>query len=268
MNKYELAKQITARRKAQFVRECKAAEGTKQVAELAKALAIETAKKQHWDVKTAQDLRDNLYAVGEAVWHMDKAETVQEYLVSYMNWKFKTYSKLNDTGAIGDAIETAVHLLACREIWRTKIQNLHVSVIGRTDVKIGGRRFEVGHNAKVWADSTEDEIMAGPFDGVIYGMIDNETVEQIAEIMEKDLAKGVTELANMLYVFTDKYEFLRFMQEDLGRSATIKYRKDLDCMITVYNGSKQNAFNKGVEEKRFPNLTEYMKALGKNDYLV
>ena len=264
--KYNDTKKITARRKAKFVRDCKDAKGKMDLLELAKELAKETDAKAKLD-GTVKDLTLAMYACGLAVWNMEQAQTVEEYMIGYMRWKFTTFDKLNDTGAIGDAIETAIHLIAMRKRWRTQKRHLHVAMIGNTDVKLGGVRFEAGHNAKLWADSNMDDAMAGPFDGVIYGMIDNDEVKQIAKLMRTDLPKGLTELANLMYVFEDKNEFLEVMQNDLGRSETINYREDLDQMVTIYNPSKQKAWIDRMEGGEFPTLTEYMKALGDNDWL-
>ena len=109
--------------------------------------------------------------------------------------------------------------------------------------------------------------MNGPFDGVIYGMFDVADITEIGHRMRVDLAKGVTELANLLYVFTDKADFLQVMQNDLGRSETLKYREDLGVVITVHNPSKQKAWENRMYKSEFPTLTEYMKSLGENDYL-
>lgn len=264
--KYNDTKKITARRKARFVRDCKNATNKLEVYELAKELAKETASKTKLE-GTAKDLMLAMYACGLAVWNMEQTQTVEEYMIGYIKWKFATFDKLNDTGAIGDAIETAGHLIAMRKRWRTQIRNLHVALIGNTDIQLGGVKFEMGHNAKLWADSNMDDAMAGPFDGVIYGMIDNDEIAEIAKLMRTDFVRGLTELADMLYVFTDKNEFLEVMQNDLGRSETIKYREDLDQMITVYNPSKQKAWIDRMEGGEFPTLTEYMKGLGDNDWL-
>lgn len=264
--KYNDTKKITARRKAKFVRDCKEAGSKMEVLELAKDLAKETAKKTTLE-GTVKDLAITMYACGVAVWKLEQTETIEEWMIGYILWKLTIADKLNDTGAIGDAIETAIHLLAMRRTWRTQKKNLHVSVIGATDVRINGIRFEAGHNAKLWNDSTLEDAMAGPFEGVIYGMIDNDEIVSIVKLMRIDFVKGMTELANMMYVFTDKNEFFEVMQNDLGRSETLKYREDLDKIVTVYNGSKQNAWNRRMEGAEFPTLTEYMKALGQNDYL-
>ena len=265
-SKYNDTKKVTARRKQRFVRNCQRAQDKLEVLELAKELAKETASKTKLE-GTVKDLTLAMYACGIAVWKLERTETVEDWMINYISWKLTIADKLNDTGAIGDAIETAIHLLAMRRTWRTQKRNLHVSVIGATDVKINSIRFEVGHNAKLWNDSTLDDAMAGPFEGVIYGMIDNDEMMGIVKLMRIDFVKGMTELANMMYVFEDKNEYLEVMQNDLGRSETLKYREDLDKIVTVYNGSKQNAWNRRMEGAEFPTLAEYMKALGQNDYL-
>ncbi len=264
--KYSDTKKVTARRKAKFVRDCKSATSKLEVLELAKELAKETATKSKLE-GTVKDLTLAMYACGLACWKLEQTQTVEEWMTGYIHWKMVTFDKLNDTGAMGDAIETAIHLIAMRRTWRTQKKNLHVSVIGATDVQINGIRFEAGHNAKLWNDSTMDDAMSGPFDGVIYGMIDPDDLKGIAKLMRTDFVRGITELANMMYVFEDKNEYLEVMQNDLGRSETLKYREDLDKIVTVYNASKQKAWIERMEKSEFPTLTEYMKALGQNDYL-
>lgn len=265
--KYSDTKKVTARRKAKFIRDAREAKDKKEILELAKQVVREVLENGTRLESSPRDLTMALFACGRSVWEMERAETVEQYVIKYIAHKFTIFDRLNDTGAIGDAIEMIIHLIAMRKSWRTQKKNLHVTRIRDTDVKLGGVRFEVGHNAKLWADSSIDDAMAGPFEGVIYGMIDNDELMAIAELMENDFARGVTELADQLYVFTDKADYLNVMQNDLGRSETIKYREDLHQMITVYNGSKRNAWAKRMEGAEFPTLTEYMKALGDNDYL-
>lgn len=265
--KYNDTRKVTARRKAKFIRDAKSAASKAEVLELAKEVVRDVIANGAKLESNPKDLTMAMFACGRAAWEMEQAQTTEEYVIRYIRHKFTIFDKLNDTGAIGDAIEMVIHLIAMRRTWRTQRKNLHVTRIRDTDVKLGGVRFEVGHNAKLWADSTMDDAMAGPFEGVIYGMIDNDEMMAIAELMEEDFTRGITELADQLYVFTDKAEYLEVMQNDLGRSETIKYREDLDQMVTVYNGSKQNAWIKRMEGAEFPTLTEYMKALGDNDYL-
>ena len=266
-NKYSDTKKVTSRRKAKFIRDAKEAKSKNEILELAKEVVREVIENGTRLESSPRDLTMAMFACGRSVWEMERAETIEEYVIKYILHKFTIFDRLNDTGAIGDAIEMIIHLIAMRKSWRTQKKNLHVTRIRDTDVKLGGIRFEVGHNAKLWADSTIDDAMAGPFEGVIYGMIDNDELMAIAELMESDFTRGITELADQLYVFTDKADYLNVMQNDLGRSETIKYREDLDQMITVYNGSKRNAWTKRMEGAEFPTLTEYMKALGENDYL-
>ena len=265
-NKYNDTKKVTARQKARFMQDAKKATTKREVYDLAVELAKAVARKTALE-STVKDLALALYACGLAVWNMEQAQTVGEYMTSYLRWKLTVYEKLDDKGALGDVGETIVHLLAMRKQWRTKVKNLHVSAIGKTDVVINGVRYEVGHNAKTWADSSVEDAMNGPFDGVIYGMFDVADITEIGHRMRVDLAKGVTELANLLYVFTDKADFLQVMQNDLGRSETLKYREDLGVVITVHNPSKQKAWENRMYKSEFPTLTEYMKSLGENDYL-
>lgn len=265
--KYNDTKKVTARRKAKFIRDAKEAATKAEILELAKEVVRDVIANGTKLESNPKDLTMAMFACGRSAWEMEHTQTIEEYVIKYILHKFTIFDKLNDTGAIGDAIEMLIHLIGMRRTWRTQKKNLHVTRIRDTDVRLGGVRFEVGHNAKLWADSKIDDAMAGPFEGVIYGMIDNADLMDIAEVMEEDFSKGVTELADMMYVFTDKMDYLRVMQNDLGRSETIKYREDLNQMITVYNGSKQNAWNKRMEGAEFPTLTEYMKALGQNDYL-
>lgn len=264
--KYNDTKKVTPRQKAKFIRDAKAAANKLEVFELAKELAKETAKKAKLE-SSVKDLALALYACGLCVWNMERTQTAEEYVRRYFKWKSTVYTKLNDTGALGDATETGVHLIAMRKRWRTQIRNLHVAAIGTTDVQINGILFEVGHNAKLWNDSTVEDAMAGPFEGVIYGMIDNNEMTMIMELMKTDVVMALTELASLLYVFKDKNEFLEVMQNDLGRSETLKYRDDLDKIVTVYNPSKQKAWIDRMEGAEFPTLLEYMKALGDNDWL-
>lgn len=269
--KYFDTRRVTARRKAKFIRDCKAAADMPELETLANDLAAEIAKAaKDRDERLASseaEVAKAFLACGLCVFEMEKAETVADYFKGYIAWKFNSYYELNDTGAIGDAIETTVHLLAMRRFWRTNKKNLHVAAIGNTDVKINGVRFEVGHNAKLWNDATIEDAMAGPFDGVIYGMIDPDELDYIAEIMKDDFIKGISELASMLYVFEDKSDYFDFMQNKLGRSATIKYRASIDAIITVYNDSKHKAWIEAIENSDFPTLKEYMLNLSDNDYL-
>lgn len=265
-NKYTDAQKVTARKKAQFIRACEVATSKKEIYCIALTLANDVASRTTLE-GTVKELAIALYAVGLCAWKAKNAVSIEDFVTAYILWKFAMYTKLHDTGAIGDVVELIVHLVAAREQWRTQLKNLHVSALGRTDVQIGGVKYEVGHNAKVWADATIDDAMKGPFEGVIYGMISNEEMRQIATIMRMDFVRGVTEVADLLYVFPNKADFLEVMQNQLGRSATLKYRHDLNQIITVYNDSKTKAWINRMEGGEYLTLTEHMKALGKNDWL-
>lgn len=252
--------ELSSRARAWYIERAKASEDEQTVWQV----TVQTVNKR-WPTASKIDKQDTakaLYALGLAAHKLAQAETAEQAILAYAAWKARTYKVLNDKGAFGDAIETVVHLIAARKRWRTKIDQLHVTPIGKTDVRIAGHRFEVGHNAKLWADATEDDLMHGPFEGVIYGMIENSELMELMELMETEPRKALSQLADMLYVFEDKDEFLDYMNG--GRSNTIKWRADVFGAITVYNGSKANWFSKTVQA---PTLREYMLAIGDNDYL-
>lgn len=265
---YEIMKDIPARKKAEFMREARNMETKKAIFDFAKKTAIFYGEKNNWNNDELKTACLALYACGLCIFNMEHAETVFDYLVAYVSWKHRTFIKLNDYGAFGDSLETIVHLLACRKIWRTKIKNLHVTELGKTDVQINRIPFEVGHNGKTWADSTLDNPMNGPFDGVIYGVIDDTERQYIIDLFTQGkVLEGIIQASNMLYVFPDKMDYLSFMDSISKRSATIQYKKSLGRYQTIYNASKHSAFITAIESSEYMTLAEYMKTLGENDYL-
>jgi len=266
-NKFEnITKAIPARKKMEFMRNCRTMESKKAVFDLAKETAEQYQQKNNWTKEQTKKVALNLYACGFCVWQMEHAENVFDFMCSYIAWKQRTFEKLNDLGAFGDSIETIVHLVACRKIWRTSKNVLHVSAIGKTDVKINGIRFEVGHNGKTWADSELDEPMKGNFDGVIYGVFDEETTEKIISLFRcGQYMKAIKAVCSRLYVFPDKNDHLDFMQ-NISRSESIQYKKHLARYMTIYNPSKHYAFLRSIEKSGFPSLLDYMNNLGENDY--
>lgn len=264
---YTIMKAIPARKKMEFMRKAENMESKKEIFNFAKTTALFYAKKEDWTKEEKKTACLSLYACGLCVWKMKHSESVFDYIVNYIIWKQRIFEKLNDLGAFGDSIETIVHLVACRKIWRTNKKNLHVSEIDKTDVKINGIRFEVAHNGKTWAESVEDEPMEGHFDGVIYGVFDSEETENIITLFRTGkVMEGIKTVCDMLYVFPDKMEHLDFMDGISTRSATIQYKNNLGRYMTIYNPSKHNAFIKAIENSGHETLTEYMNNLGENDY--
>lgn len=267
MKDYNVMQRIPGRKKMEFMRKAEQMEGKQDIFELAKKTALFYGKKEGWNLEQTKTACLSLYACGLCVWRMNRAETIYDYIIGYINWKQRIFQKMNDLGAFGDSIETIVHLVACRKIWRTSRKNLHVSEISKTDVRINGIRYEVGHNGKTWNDSIPDDAMHGPFDGVIYGVFDAEETEIIINFFRAGKTlKGIKAVCDLLYVFPDKYAHQAFM-DSLGRSATIQYKGHLDKYQTIYNDSKRNAFIKAVENSGYLTLTKYMQALGNNEYL-
>lgn len=264
--KYNYARLIPARAKEAFMKACAEAEARDVVKELARKRAILTARDYHLTSEEAQYLYEDLYAIGIARQAQAHAETIEEYLKGYLRFKTQCYIRLHDTGAFGDLIETVCHLLAMRKRWRTQIRNLHVAAIGHTDVQIDGKRFEIGHNAKLWADRTPENAMEGPFEGVIYGMLTKEELACLIRELDRDLEAGVTAIADSMVVFEDKAEFFDLMQNRIGRTPAIVLRPDIGHCITQCNPSRINAWVKATEGQ-YPTLSEYMRSIGENDWL-
>ena len=264
---YRIMKAIPARKKMEFMRKAENMESKKEIFDYAKKTALFYADKENWTNEEKKTACLSLYACGLCVWNMKRAENVFDYIVDYIIWKQRIFEKLNDLGAFGDSIETIVHLVACRKIWRTNKKNLHVSEIDKTDVKINSIRFEVAHNGKTWAESTENEPMQGHFDGVIYGVFDTEETENIINLFRiGKVMEGIKTVCNMLYVFPDKMEHLNFMDSISTRSATIQYKSNLGRYMTIYNPSKHTAFINAIENSNYKTLSDYMNSLGENDY--
>lgn len=264
---YQIMKAIPARKKMEFMRKAGNMESKKDIFDYAKKTALFYGEKEDWTVDQKKTACLSLYACGLCVWNMNKSETVFDYIVNYIMWKQRIFEKLNDLGAFGDSIETIVHLVAYRKVWRTNRKNLHVSEIDKTDVRINSIRFEVAHNGKTWAESIENEPMHGHFDGVIYGVFDTEETERIISLFRiGSIKEGIKNVCDMLYVFPDKMEHLTFMNAISTRSATIQYKNNLGRYMTIYNPSKHTAFINAIENSNYKTLSEYMNDLGENDY--
>lgn len=268
MRNYKVTTLIPARKKTEFFREAEKAENKKAIVDLARKIGKFYAEKNNLSKEDEKTLVLSLFASGLCAWNIKHAASQYDYIVNYILWKQRVYERLNDLGAFGDSVETCVHLINCREKWRVNLKNIHVAAIGNTDIWIKGRRFEIGTNGKSWADSTEEEPMRGPFDGIIYGVISDEEKQYIIDLFRQNkVRQGLTAIAKMLYVFPEKEEFSYFM-EKVGRSASIVWKKHLNIYQTVYNPSKHSAFIEKVESENIPTLYEYIKQFGKNEFLT
>lgn len=203
---------------------------------------------------------NNLASVGFCAFHVERSiienRSVMDYLHDYLLFKFESFRVFNDFGYFGDIVETVTHLLVCEKLWRVKRENLHVSAIGKVDLKYKGEKFEIGTNGKSFLESTQSDFMSGKYTSLVYGMFDDMDKETIRQfIMENNTRKAVKTIASMLYVFENKYDFPVFM-ESISRGKTLAWKGQY--MQVVFNPSKYNAFCKAIEETDFPTLADYM----------
>lgn len=264
---YSLTSAIPARKKTEFIRFSINAEGLKPIYQKALETSRFYAIKNGWTATEEKTVARSLFACGVARYQMEQTDTVFDFIVSYVVWKAKAYKRFNDKGAFGDAIEAIVHLVACRAIWRTNKKNIHVSALGKTDVTINRKKWEVGHNGKTWADSEEENPMCGPFDGVIYGVFADTDISNIVSLfLAKRVFDAIKYVCNRLYVFPDKEEHYAFMNS-LSKGEGIQWKANIAHYQTRYNDGKHKAFKKGVKMYHVQSLREYMLSLGDNDYL-
>lgn len=266
INPYTVTKYIPAREKMNFFKDCAETENKKDIFPIVKDFAkkvfpvlpehIRTELKKNPELWKKVAL--NLYACGIARYEMEQVETWKEYMIKYATFKANTYIRLNDLGAFADVVETSLHLLVCREEWKVKIKNLHVSAIGKTDITLNGRKTEVGTNGKSWNDSRKNDPMHGPFQAVIYGVFTEEEKEQITSLfVSGEVKKALTNIADMTYYFFEKEDFCHLMNYEVSKTPGIIWKK-AGYYQTVYNGSKHSAFLRMVEKQNINSVHEVL----------
>lgn len=263
-------KTVSVRRKERFFIECGKCENLIEVVKTCKILLSEIVsdrkeKGLSTTLETATDIFNNLKATGIFQYALVHSDSIQEHTINYLKFKYNRYVN-GDRGALGDGIEAICHLVACREVWRTKKSVIHVSAVGRVDVTINGIGYEVGHNGKTWTESEYANIGKGTYAGIIYGCVSDEEMKKIILLTMKDFNNGIKALCNRLFVWQDKSDFFQYM-ENLGAGQAFQYRESIGNYVSVYNPSRLKMFRKAVKMDKITSLSEYMRGLGKNDYL-
>ncbi len=266
-----LVRFIPARAKSSFFSACRIAETKNDVFTLAKNLILSFSFPSTIQYKgivypVTNDIKKraifNLFACGECARQIALAKYWKEYMIAYANFKANTYEKLSDYGAFADLVETVCHLLVNKKVWRTNIKNLHVSAIGKIDLRYNGQKIEIGTNGKSWLESTEEDSMHGKFDSVLYGVFSEEEKESICkDFSEGKAEKAISEIAKMLYYFEDKNDFPVFVNS-ISRSSSLVWKK-AGYYQSVYNPSKHGAFVRAIEESNYPTLYDI---IGENDF--
>lgn len=271
---YQITKEIKPRQKAAFFADCKVAEKT-DIFSLSKNFLRSVAPSLSSDARKAlkkpemlKKVALNLYACGLASYEIGKAENLFDYFSSYATFKAENYVRLADYGAISDLIETAVHCIASRELWRVQLKNLHVSVIGAIDVTINRIKWEVGTNGKSFMESTPVDFMAGKYSGMIYGVFDDEEKETLCNLfINGKTFEGLTYIAKRLYVWEDKNAFVPFC-EKLARKSALEWNQAGNYARFRYNNGTDTTFRKETKAEGITTLYEYMRNLSENDFLL
>lgn len=271
---YQITKEIKPRQKAAFFADCRKAEKA-EIFSLCKAFFRSVAPSLSSDARKALKKGEmlkkvvlNLYACGLSAYEIGQAENLFDYFASYTAFKAENFVRLADYGAIADLVETAVHCIACREMWRVHLKSLHVSVVGAIDVTINRIKWEVGTNGKSFMESTPLDFMAGKYNGMIYGVFSDEEKDTLCKLfISGKTFEGLTYIAKRLYVWEDKNAFVPFC-ESLCKKSALEWNKNGNYARFRYSESTDKAFRKEVKKQEIPSLYQYMKTLSDNDFLL
>lgn len=181
-----------------------------------------------------------LLACGLALRALRKAVSLDEYMESYITYKRKAYKKLNDYGAYGDIVETLCHIAIKGYFNRARMENAHVSDIGKFDFSFDNKKVECGINGKTWREGTETNFSAGKYESVVYGMFNTEKMQDI--FSENTLQDIIINTLQNLYYFPAKDDFFRFMASAGKKSALIQYKAKIGIVQTIYNDSTEKSF--------------------------
>ena len=228
----------------------------------------ENAQKALKDKTMLKAVAKNLYAVAVSAYEIAQADNLFEYFAKYAKAKATSTLCYNDFGAVADLVETCVHCVACRELWRVKLSNLHVSEIGKIDVTINHIKYEVGTNGKTFAESSPVDFMLGKYSGLIFGVFTEEEKERLCKyfIAGKTFA-GLTFACDRLYVWEDKNAFIPFCESLCKRSA-LEWNNKGKYARFRYSESTDKAFRKAVVNHNVKSLADYMRGLSNNDFLL
>lgn len=271
---FDITKEIKPREKAAFIKKAKETE-KEDLFSLAKDFIrsvypslSERAQKALKDKAMLKAVAKNLFAVAVSAHEIAKANDLFEYFAKYAKAKATATLVYNDFGAVADLIETCVHCVACRELWRVKLSNLHVSDIGKIDVTINRIKFEVGTNGKTFAESSPVNFVAGKYTGLIYGVFTEEEKERLCKyFMKGKTFAGLTFACERLFVWEDKNAFIPFCESLCKRSA-LEWNDREKYARFRYSESTDKAFRNAVKNQKVVSLADYMRGLSVNDFLL
>lgn len=184
-----------------------------------------------------------------------KMISVRDYISLLAEHKERAYME-GDFGAFGDLFEILVRLAALPSLNLAHGAHLYVKPQEMIDITIHGVRFEVGHNGKTWTHATINDAMFGPFEGVIYGVFDNETAQDVFVMARQGrIEKAIDIISAYTGVWVDKNQFAEDMQNlyPRGKAFAIKSSK----VMSQYNAGFARRFIMAIENDEIQTLESF-----------
>lgn len=178
-------------------------------------------------------------------------------LKAYATFKKACGLNLNDYGAFGDTIETAIRVFS-KPGNLVKWSDLHVKRQTEVDITIKGIKMEVGTNGKTFLESEENSPMNGKYQKIVYGVFTKEQQENIYRLLiVGNYEEAKKAIYRRMHVF-EKDTFFECMTTKTGRGSMYQYKPSAGKWQVIYNPSKHGAFCAMVESEQIETLDQYM----------
>lgn len=189
--------------------------------------------------------------------------SLQEYMSFFAEHKQIMFYDYKDFGAFGDLHEILVRLACLPSINFAQPAHLYVkpqqTENGKAiqDIRIRDIPCEIGCNGKTWQEAIPQDFMYGNFEGVAYGMYDNDLINDIIGYCITYMPeKAIETVKNYTCIWANKYDFLHDMQNmGRGKAFAIKSEK----VITIFNPSRFGMFQNEIENSKFITLKDFLK---------
>lgn len=191
-------------------------------------------------------------AVALSFYSMEKARHDEkkpiDCLATYAAFKQASEKHFSDYGAFGDFIETVLRC-SCKPLNLVTFSDLHVKRQSETDIIIKGKKCEIGHNGKTFANSSEFDCIGEKVDFIVYGVFDNDEKAALYKLaIDGEFEKLFNNVRTMLYVFPVD-EFAAFMTEKGFKFKGERWQ-------VIYNDSRARKFLEKVEEEETPTVND------------
>ncbi len=219
-----------------------------------KAETITAIIRKLYSLKVVEDSGDYNAALAVALsfYSMIKAQADGkkpiDCLSTYAAFKQASEVHFSDFGAFGDFLETVLRC-SCKPANLITFADLHVKRQSETDIIIKGKKCEVGHNGKTFANSNEYDCIGEKVDYIVYGVFDNDEKAALYKLaIDGEYTKLFDNVRAMLYVFPVN-EFAAFMGEKGFKFKGERWQ-------VIYNSGRARKFLEKVEEKETPTVND------------